>query len=188
VASQPLGLEDVPIALVGFMGSGKTTVGRLLAGRLGRGFVDTDAEVARRLGRTIPSLFAAGEERRFRAEEAAVVAEVVERRPPVVVALGGGAFEDPGSRALLLERALVVHLDVAFEDLAGALAGLAAGRPLLAGRSEAEVRALYRRRSATYALAHVRVEVCYPGVAQTLERVLAALATRPTARGPAGPA
>ncbi len=157
------------------MGSGKSTLGPALAAALGRGFADSDAEVTARLGASIPELFARGEQPRFRAEEAAVVAALVERDPPLVLALGGGAFEDPGTQALLLERALVVHLEPSWETLRPLLAELCEGRPLLAGASEAEIEALFRSRSRSYAAAPLRVPVAYDGVEAAVERVLDAL-------------
>ena len=139
------------------MGAGKSSVGRRVAERLGRPFLDTDHVVEERSGRSIPDFFAAGEEAAFRALEADAVRDLVER-PPMVLALGGGALEDPATRALLLERALVVHLVVSWPQLRAALPGLAEGRPLLRGRSEEEIRALYERRRATYRAAHLQIE------------------------------
>ncbi len=146
------------VALVGFMGAGKSTVGARLARALGRPFHDTDAEVEARSGRRVTDFFARGEEASFRALEAAVVRDLVER-PPAVLSLGGGAMQDPATRELLLERALVVHLHVAWPDVHAALPRLRASRPLLRDRTDAEVRLLYDRRQATYAQAHLCVEL-----------------------------
>jgi len=146
------------VALAGFMGAGKSTVGVRLARALGRPFHDTDAEVEARSGRRVIDFFTAGEEPAFRALEAEVVRELVER-PRAVLSLGGGAMQDPGTKALLLERAFVVHLHVAWPDVQAALPRLRATRPLLRDRTDAEVRALYERRQAAYAGAHLRVEL-----------------------------
>ncbi len=152
----PPGSEHV--ALAGFMGAGKSTVGVRLARGLHRPFHDTDAEVEARSGRRVTDFFAAGEEPAFRALEAEVVRELL-GRPPAVLSLGGGALQDPRTRALLLERAFVVHLHVAWLDVQAALPRLRATRPLLRDRTDAEVRALYERRQAAYAGAHLRVEL-----------------------------
>ncbi|HWP34554.1 MAG TPA: shikimate kinase, partial [Thermodesulfobacteriota bacterium] len=88
------------LVLVGLMGAGKSAVGRALAARLGRPFVDTDALVEARAGRPIPAIFAAGGEAAFRALEREVVAEVASRGGQVI-ATGGGAVVDPASRAAL---------------------------------------------------------------------------------------
>jgi shikimate kinase / 3-dehydroquinate synthase len=96
---------DRHLALIGFMGAGKTSVGREVARRTGRPFVDTDAEIEARHG-SISELFQRGEEE-FRRLEAAVVEEVLGRAEPSVIALGGGAFEAARS-----DRALAVWLQV----------------------------------------------------------------------------
>jgi shikimate kinase len=161
------------IALVGFMGSGKSSLGAPVAAALGRPFFDTDTEVERR-GRTIVDFFAAGEEPAFRALEAAVVRELVEG-PPAVLALGGGALQNDGSRALLVQRALIVHLVVPWEAIRAALPVLVATRPLLQGRSELEIHQLFMRRERTYAVAHLRVEVPRGDVATAAAHLLAEL-------------
>lgn len=161
------------IALVGFMGSGKSSLGPPVAAALGRPFFDTDTEVERR-GRTIVDFFTAGEEPAFRALEAEVVRELVDG-PPAVFALGGGALMNDRSRALLAERSLVVHLVVPWEAIRGALPRLVATRPLLQGRSELEIHQLFMRRERTYAVAHLRVEVPRGDVAIAAAHLLAEL-------------
>ena len=161
------------IALVGFMGSGKSSIGPPIARALERPFFDTDVEVERR-GRTILDYFAAGEERAFRALEAEVVRELVDG-PLAVISLGGGALQDDGTRALLRERSLMVHLVVPWETIQAALPELVATRPLLQRRSELEVRQLFMRRERTYAAAHLRVEPPRTDVESAAEYVLGEL-------------
>jgi shikimate kinase len=105
------------IVLVGFMGAGKTTVGRLLAARLGLPFVDSDQLIETRTGRAVRRLFAEEGEAYFRDLERRTIAEVA-AGPDVVLAVGGGALQDPRTRAALTATS-VVHLDV---ELAEALA------------------------------------------------------------------
>lgn len=116
------------IVLVGFMGAGKTTTGRALAGHLGLPFVDTDELIAARAGRPVPEVFARDGEAAFRALEREVVAEVLSGRA-AVVALGAGALNDEGTRAAL-EGATVVHLRVSFEQALARVGG-DEGRPML---------------------------------------------------------
>jgi shikimate kinase / 3-dehydroquinate synthase len=118
------------VALGGFMGAGKTTVGRALAERLGLPFVDTDAVVAARHG-PIPDQIARDGEAAFRAREAAVVRELA-AGPPRVVALGGGILADPDLAAQLSEGFLRVLLDVPLA-VARDRVGRAADRPLWDG-------------------------------------------------------
>ena len=132
------------LALIGFMGAGKSTVGRDVADRIARPFVDTDAEIERRHG-PIPELFERGEPE-FRRIEEQMVAEAL-AGPPAVLALGGGAVLSEKTRERLRANAFVVHVDVeageAWERVRGS------DRPL--ARSEDDFRRLYAERRGVYA-------------------------------------
>jgi len=168
--------DELAVAIAGFMGVGKSTVGRAVAAALDRPFFDTDDVVVELLGRQIPELFASGEELGFRAAEAAVVAELVELRPAAVIALGGGALEYAPTRAVLASRAILVHLDLPWLTIAAELTSLQVDRPLLSGRDEAEVRALYEARRHWYLEAPVQVAIGREGPDAAARDVLAALA------------
>jgi shikimate kinase len=163
-----------PIALAGFMGVGKTTLGRMLAGVLERPFFDTDTYVEERSGRRIDDFFLAGQEAEFRRSEAEAVADLVSRGA-VVIALGGGALVDDQSRALLLERSLLVHLHVPWRELKEHVPALVATRPLLRGKSLAEIHRLYLVRLSTYRKAALRITIGHRGAADALSEVLVAL-------------
>jgi shikimate kinase len=151
-------LSERPVALIGFMGVGKTSVGRELAALLDRPFADTDTMVQQRAGASIPELFARGETV-FRTLERAAMLEALEP-PGRVVALGGGAFTQPGCPELLLPRALVVHLYTPWRVMRELLPRLAADRPLLRDRPAHEIQQLFLSRAAAYRRAHVRI--CLP--------------------------
>ena len=152
------GRLDRHVAFVGFMGAGKSTMGELIAARLGRAWFDTDQVVVKRCGRSIPELFAAGEQAVFRALEKQVIAELLAGEP-AVLSLGGGALEDTETRDALFDRALVVNLAVSWRDVQAELPELMRTRPLLQNRTEGEIRELFERRQATYRKAHLRVRV-----------------------------
>ena len=118
------------ILLVGMMGAGKTTVGRLLAARLGWDYVDSDADVEEQTGLTVPELFARQGESAFRGAEAASLLRACTSSRPVVVSVAGGAVLNPENRALLRSCGRVVWLRARPETLA-ARVGDGAGRPLL---------------------------------------------------------
>lgn len=120
------------IVLIGLMGTGKTTVGGLVAAALDRPFVDTDDAVATRAERTVAQVFAAEGERGFRAREAEEIRRVAATRGQVV-AVGGGAVLDPGNVTQLRSTGDLLLLDAQAETLAGRIADDAAGpvRPLL---------------------------------------------------------
>jgi shikimate kinase len=163
-----------PIALAGFMGVGKTTLGRMLAEVLERPFFDTDAYVEESTGRRIDDFFLAEQEADFRRLEAEAVAELVSRGA-VVVALGGGALLDDSSRALLLERSLLVHLHVPWRELRPRVPELVATRPLLQGKSLVEIRRLYLARLSIYRVAPLRITIGNHSAAEALSDVLVAL-------------
>lgn len=132
------------IVLVGFMGAGKSTVGRLVAERLRLPFVDADEVIARRAGRSIKEIFAAEGESGFRRLEREVVAELLEFEEGVI-ALGGGAVEDSTARTAL-GGSTVFHLCVGLES-ALARVGDVDERPMLKGSVAAD---LYERRRRLY--------------------------------------
>lgn len=99
-----------PVVLVGMMGSGKSTVGRRLASRLGRPFLDTDDELVRRSGRTVREWFESEGEAAFRSAEGALLAELLAAPGPAVLASGGGVVLAEANRAALRDHALVVWL------------------------------------------------------------------------------
>jgi shikimate kinase len=99
------------ICLVGMMGAGKTTVGRQLAKRLGRRFVDADHEIEARTGVRIPTIFEIEGEAGFRRREAEAI-DALTREHGLVLATGGGAVLDPSNRRRLKESGLVVYLRV----------------------------------------------------------------------------
>lgn len=104
------------IFLVGLMGAGKTSVGRLLAKRLGHRFIDSDHEIEARTGVKIPVIFEIEGEAGFRARESAMIEELT-RQDEIVLATGGGAILDPANRAALHSRGTVVYLRASVEDL-----------------------------------------------------------------------
>jgi shikimate kinase len=104
------------VYLVGLMGAGKTSVGKLLARRLGKAFYDCDHEIERATGVRVPVIFDIEGEEGFRARERKVIAELVERSP-VVLATGGGAVLAEQNRRLLREHGVVVYLCASPQDL-----------------------------------------------------------------------
>lgn len=123
--------DSPPVVLIGPMGSGKTTVGKHLAQRLGAEFVDTDDLFVTRHG-VVAEYFATHGEAAFRDQEETVIAEALKRRDLGVISLGGGAVIRSANRELIKQRGYVVFLDVA-EDQALQRLGNAADRPVLAG-------------------------------------------------------
>ena len=127
-----------PIAVTGFMGAGKSTVGRLLAQRLGRPFADADAGVERRAGCSVRALWERDGEAAFRALEETVTRELLLRDDAPVIALGGGALVSDATRALVRERAFCAWLDVPFAVAWERVEGAPGARPLAGDRATFE--------------------------------------------------
>ncbi len=146
------------IVLTGFMGSGKSTTGPLLAARLGWNFIDLDDEIEDQAGCTIAELFARRGEIPFREIERDTIARLAER-DALVLALGGGAIEHPETRARLKSgpETLLIHLEVELETTLARCKGTEDMRPILADRANLADR--YERRLPLYREAHVSIRV-----------------------------
>jgi shikimate kinase len=166
------------VVLVGLPGAGKSTVGPLAAARLGRPFVDLDAELERRAGVSVAEQFARDGEPAFRAAEAALSAELAAAAPaaPAVLAPGGGWAANAPARAALAGAGRTVYLRVPPAVAAARVAGERDRRPLLAGAADplAAVGALLARRGPLYEAADAVVDAdAAPDV--VAERVVAAV-------------
>jgi len=145
-----------PVVLVGLMGVGKSTVGKKLAKLLARGFVDADDAIAEAAQLSIPEIFAQFGEPYFRAGERRVIARLIEEGHGVI-ATGGGAFVDPTTRALILEKAIAVWIDCDIDTLVERTARRNT-RPLLRGGDpRAILTRLAAERAPAYAEAPIRV-------------------------------
>jgi shikimate kinase/3-dehydroquinate synthase len=145
-----------PIVLSGFMATGKSTVGPRLAARLDVPFVDTDAEIERASGKTVPELWREAGEAAFREREGALVAELLRDGAPRVIAFGGGTVTREKTRRLAIDRAHVVTLTASPQTVA-ARVGHVAARPNLAigGDPVARATELLTERAAAYAECHL---------------------------------
>ncbi|HKD08103.1 MAG TPA: shikimate kinase [Bryobacteraceae bacterium] len=155
------------IYLAGFMGSGKSTVGQLLADRLGWDFADLDREIETEQGTTIADMFVTRGEPEFRRIETEMMRKWVRRiecGAPTVVALGGGAFVQPGNFDLIENHGVSLWLDCTLEDIERRLEEQRNERPLAADRDA--FRRLYYERREGYSKADFRVDVsCEPSSA-----------------------
>jgi shikimate kinase len=146
------------IVLTGFMGSGKTTVGPMVAARLGWKFVDADDVIEAESGVSIAEIFARDGETAFRDREHATIARLA-GTDALVLALGGGAIEREETRDLLLTTpgTLLVHLEVALKTTLARCSGTENTRPVLADQANLAIR--YERRLPLYRTAHVSIAV-----------------------------
>ena len=144
------------VVLVGLSGAGKTTVGRLVAAALGGPFVDLDAEVGKRAGKSVSRIFEEDGEPAFRTLEAACGRDAL-AGPPAIVATGAGSVESEANRSAARAAGVVIHLAVGIEAAVSRLAG-AEHRPMTDGADPASrLRDLLARREAYYVEADHRV-------------------------------
>jgi len=138
------------IYLTGFMGSGKSAVGKILARKLRRPFVDLDSVIVREAGMPIPEIFGRKGEKVFREMEREIAARYVTGK--WVIALGGGTIMDPDIRGLLHESGVVAYLRAGVETLAERLRGKTGHRPMLAGEEslEKQITSIMEQREPVY--------------------------------------
>lgn len=137
--------NDRNIVLAGFMGTGKSTVGKLLAEKINRPFIDTDEEIIRRAGKTIPEIFAQDGEQEFRQMERRVCRFFAGQRG-FVISTGGGMLLDPSNREVMLASGLVICLTASPDTIASRVDAENSDRPLLKG----DWRALLEKRRPAY--------------------------------------
>ena len=164
------------LILVGFMGAGKSSVGRILARRLGRCLVETDDMIVAKEGASIPEIFAGKGEAYFRAAEEEVLG-LLALKADEVIATGGGFPCQKGRVDRLRALGTVIWLSGDFDVLYSR--ALAAGeRPMLAGRSREDVEVLYRARVPFYEQADLVVDATASGPDRVAAEVLGALGVR----------
>jgi shikimate kinase len=166
------------LALVGFMASGKSTIGRKLARRLGCSFVDTDAVVAGEHG-PIAEVFAREGEAAFRRYEHAAIAGVLDATESSVVALGGGALTVAANRKLLADRAYCVFIRVSPEQVLERVRKSKERRPVLGDAPTlAKIKDLYERRMPQYESADHMVQADRLRSQEVLDDIVAWLGRR----------
>jgi len=166
------------VLLIGMMASGKTTVGRIVAERLGWEYVDSDAQIEERTGRTVRQIFEQDGESAFRVEEKAALEGAIAESRPLVVGVAGGAVLDLGTRELLRQSGTVVWLRADPDLLAERVA--ASGqehRPLLEGDPEGTLQRLDAERRTIYEeLADVVVDIAGRTPDELADHIVQALA------------
>jgi len=164
------------VALAGFMGAGKTTVGRELALRLGWRFEDLDQLIERRERRTIEQIFREQGEAEFRRLEYSVVRETIDslERGPLVMALGGGAFIEPGVQNCLQDAQIpVVFLDAPVAELFRRCEQPGLERPLR--RDQEQFQKLYERRRPEYLKAAICIETAGKKIGDVAQEIISGL-------------
>lgn len=171
------------IYLTGFMGSGKSTAGAIVANVLGVAFEDLDDTIAAEAGRSVARLFEDEGEAAFRARERAAL-EATARHEAAVIAVGGGALAQPGSMAWARSQGLVVYLALSLDALAERLAHVSTPRPLLLGADgqrlgeqalRERIAGLLAAREPIYRRAHVTLDTDTLALGPMVDAIVAAV-------------
>lgn len=168
-------MPEQTLILTGFMGSGKSSVGTLVASRRGCRFIDLDAEIVAAAGCSINDIFARDGEQSFRALESSQLEKVLIAGEGSVIATGGGAVISVLNRSLMRNRGIIINLKVTLEQVMTRLKGCS-DRPLLAGDDAAErARALMSEREQFYADADIRIDTDGKSVEDVATEILCRL-------------
>jgi shikimate kinase len=168
-------MHDGLLILTGFMGSGKSSVGKILAERTGFRFVDLDAEIVVAAGCSINDIFTRDGEDSFRALESSLLEQALSEGEGRVVATGGGAVIYGVNRSLMRSRGVVINLKATLEQVLARLDG-SCDRPLLAGENAAKrAKALMDEREQFYADADIRIDTDGKSVEDVAAEILCRL-------------
>lgn len=163
-------LKDKPIALTGFMGSGKSTVGKALALELGYRFVDLDEFIVTRTGKSIPEIFTSGEVA-FRKEEFEALRDLLNKKcNNLVIALGGGCITNEQSRELVLTHCASIYLHASLDCIRKRIGDSDSNRPLFHNADS-----LYQQRAPLYAQADISVDTENKSVPEIVAMIVKAL-------------
>ncbi|RKN86692.1 shikimate kinase [Paenibacillus ginsengarvi] len=165
------------IVLVGFMGTGKSTVATLLAERLGWNKVDLDTSIEEAEGASIPQLFTEKGEPYFRQAETAALRRELEGRTGQIIATGGGAVLAEANRAIMLANGLVVALTANVETILSRVQN-DPNRPLLQGNAQKSVPELLEKRKHAYDFAPAKIDTSDKSVEQIVEEVIRLLGAK----------
>ena len=161
------------ICLVGFMGVGKSSVGKLLAEKLSLTFYDTDKMVEKEMGMDVPEIFETRGESFFRKKEEVIVTKILAKEKSVV-ALGGGAFVNPNTQKKA-QNSLVICLSSSFKTFMEKLDEFRDSRPMLKNKTFEEIQELYDIRAACYTNCDFNLDVEGLSPEETADKILAFL-------------
>ena len=145
------------IILIGFMGAGKTTIGKLLAEKLNRKFIDIDEEIEKEFAMPVSEIFNKMGERTFREKEKGLIIQLCEQKKRII-SLGGGAFLQEEIRNVCLTSSIVIFLDISWESWEDRISLIINTRPVLQGKTIVEMEELFYQRQEIYSHHHFKVK------------------------------
>jgi shikimate kinase len=156
--NQIVPLRDKSIIFIGFMGVGKTTIGKLVAKKLNREFIDIDEEIEKEYKLSVAQIFNEYGEKAFRNKEKVLIKSLAEQKQKII-SVGGGAFIQEEIRKVCLATCLVIFLDLSLEGWKDRIALIINSRPILQGKSNEEMVELFHKRQEFYENHHLKISL-----------------------------
>ncbi|QCJ45124.1 shikimate kinase [Bacillus sp. S3] len=156
------------------MGVGKTTIGKLVAQKMGRDFIDVDEEIEKEYKMKVSEIFAEIGEKAFREKEKSVITSLCEQKGKVL-SLGGGAFLQEDIKKVCMSSSFVIFLDLSFENWQERINLIIDSRPVLQGKSFAEMEELFYKRQEFYVNHHLKVDTDNKDAEEVADLIINAL-------------
>lgn len=150
-------LKEKSIVFIGFMGVGKTTIGKCVAKKLYRDFIDIDQEIEKEYKMPTSQIFSKIGEKAFREREKGMITNLCQQRLQII-SVGGGAFLQEEIRKVCLASCIVIYLDLSWENWKDRLSLIIDSRPVLQGKSIEEIEELFYKRQEIYSIHHSKIE------------------------------
>ncbi|MGG1676354.1 shikimate kinase [Neobacillus sp. NRS-1170] len=145
------------IVFIGFMGAGKTTIGKLVAEKLNREFIDIDEEIEKEFNMPVTQIFKEFGEKAFRDREKSLITSLSQQKN-LIISVGGGAFLQEEIKKVCLFSSIVIFLDISFESWKERISQIIDSRPVLQGKSIEEMQELFNNRQKVYADHHFKIQ------------------------------
>jgi shikimate kinase len=167
-------LREKSIVFIGFMGAGKTTIGRLVANNLCRNFIDIDEEIEKEYDMPVSEMFNKIGEKAFRDREKSLITGFCEQKLQIV-SVGGGAFLQEEIREVCLSNCIVIFLDLSWEGWKDRLSLIIDSRPVLQGKSIDEIEELFYKRQSIYSHHHMKIDTDNKNEEQIVDDIVQSL-------------
>ena len=164
------------IVFIGFMGVGKTTIGKLVAKKLNRQFIDIDEEIEKEYQMPVSQIFNQIGEMAFRKREKSLISNLAEQEQKII-SVGGGAFLQEEIRQVCLTSCIVIYLNLSLENWKNRLDLIIESRPVLQGKSKEEMEDLFYTRQAIYSQHHLKIETDNKAPSEVADEIIDTLVT-----------
>lgn len=174
MSSREISLKERNIVFIGFMGVGKTTIGKLVAKKLYRSFIDIDEVIEKEYGMPCSQIFDSLGEKVFREKEKEVIAHFCQQRSKII-SVGGGAFLQEEVRKICLSSSIVLYLDLSWDSWKERISLIIDSRPVLQGKSIDEIKELFEARKEIYSIHNSKILTDNQDVEETADYIVDSL-------------